>query len=172
MTITKVNLSCFIQSLVTNTADASERAPNATLNVSLIDELANGTGTDSANQVYYDTQIVGAGLTVTYDLAGSLEDVFGDTINTASRMETMSDPMRINISETTWRLVKDAFSFVERHECLRPIEERRFVRLRESPRRRIKVDDLKRGIARGGRCRVIACRFASGNDHGEDEDHR
>ena len=80
MTITKVNLSCFIQSLVTNTADASERAPNATLNVSLIDELANGTGTDSANQVYYDTQIVGAGLTVTYDLAGSLEDVFGDTI--------------------------------------------------------------------------------------------
>ncbi len=41
-------------------------------------------------------------------------DVFGDTINTASRMETMSDPMRINVSEATWRLVKDAFSFVER----------------------------------------------------------
>ena len=41
-------------------------------------------------------------------------DVFGDTINTASRMETMSVPMRINVSETTWALVQEDFSFVER----------------------------------------------------------
>jgi len=45
-------------------------------------------------------------------------DVFGDTINTASRMETCSEPMRINVSETTYRLVKDDFRFVERE----PIE--------------------------------------------------
>ncbi|MDM8522700.1 adenylate/guanylate cyclase domain-containing protein [Desulfococcaceae bacterium HSG8] len=41
-------------------------------------------------------------------------DVFGDAINTASRMESNSEPMHINISETTYSLVKDKFSFVER----------------------------------------------------------
>lgn len=41
-------------------------------------------------------------------------DVFGDTINTASRMESNSEPMRINISQTTYNLVQDKFSFIER----------------------------------------------------------
>lgn len=41
-------------------------------------------------------------------------DVFGDTINTASRMESHCDPMRINVSEATYLLLKDDFSFVER----------------------------------------------------------
>jgi len=41
-------------------------------------------------------------------------DVFGDTINTASRMESHSEPMRVNLSETTHSLVKDEFPCLER----------------------------------------------------------
>jgi len=41
-------------------------------------------------------------------------DVFGDTINTASRMESNSEPMRINVSETTYTILKKKFKFIER----------------------------------------------------------
>ncbi|PLX02065.1 MAG: hypothetical protein C0594_12305 [Marinilabiliales bacterium] len=41
-------------------------------------------------------------------------DVFGDTINTASRMESNSEPMKINVSEITYNLIKDKFIFKER----------------------------------------------------------
>ena len=43
-------------------------------------------------------------------------DVFGDTINTACRMEQNSAPMRINLSETTYALVKDRYGVEERGE--------------------------------------------------------
>ena len=39
-------------------------------------------------------------------------DVFGDTINTASRMESNSEPMRVNISEKTYDLVRHS-AFVQ-----------------------------------------------------------
>jgi class 3 adenylate cyclase len=42
--------------------------------------------------------------------------VFGDTINTASRMESNGAPMRINVSKVTHDLLKDKFSFTERDE--------------------------------------------------------
>ena len=33
-----------------------------------------------------------------------LYDIFGDTVNTAARMEQLSEPMRINVSETVRNL--------------------------------------------------------------------
>ncbi len=41
-------------------------------------------------------------------------DVFGDTINTASRMESSSEPMKGNVSAAVYDLMKDHFAFLER----------------------------------------------------------
>ena len=43
-------------------------------------------------------------------------DVFGDTINTACRMEQNSEPMKINISEATRLGISDGYELVERGE--------------------------------------------------------
>lgn len=45
-------------------------------------------------------------------------DVFGDTINTASRMESNGEPMRINISKNTYEIVKGEYETTARQ----PIE--------------------------------------------------
>jgi len=41
-------------------------------------------------------------------------DIWGDTVNTASRMETSGEAGKVNISESTYALVKDDFTFVHR----------------------------------------------------------
>ena len=43
-------------------------------------------------------------------------DIWGDTVNIASRMESSGEPGKINISETTYERVKDRFSCVYRGE--------------------------------------------------------
>ncbi len=43
-------------------------------------------------------------------------DIWGDTVNIASRMETNSEPGKINISENTYELIKDSFDCVFRGE--------------------------------------------------------
>ncbi len=41
-------------------------------------------------------------------------DIWGDTVNTAARMEQNSEPGKINISDTTYQLVKENFNCVHR----------------------------------------------------------
>lgn len=43
-------------------------------------------------------------------------DVWGDTVNIASRMETSSEPGKINISESTYQLLKDKYDCTYRGE--------------------------------------------------------
>ena len=45
-------------------------------------------------------------------------DIFGDLVNTASRMESNSEPNKINVSESTWSLVKDKFTFEKREPVM------------------------------------------------------
>jgi adenylate cyclase len=41
-------------------------------------------------------------------------DLWGDTVNTASRMESSGEPGRVQCSEATYRALKDTFDFEER----------------------------------------------------------
>jgi class 3 adenylate cyclase len=43
-------------------------------------------------------------------------DIWGDTVNIASRMESNSEPGRINISESTYQLIKNDFNCTFRGE--------------------------------------------------------
>jgi adenylate cyclase len=43
-------------------------------------------------------------------------DIFGPGVNMAARMESLSEPMKITISEDTYRLIKDDFTCVDRGE--------------------------------------------------------
>ena len=43
-------------------------------------------------------------------------DIWGDTVNIASRMESNSKPGKINLSETTYQQIKDEFSCEYRGE--------------------------------------------------------
>jgi adenylate cyclase len=43
-------------------------------------------------------------------------DIWGDTVNTAARMEQKSEPGKVNVSETTCRLVGDSYSCTYRGE--------------------------------------------------------
>ena len=71
------------------------------------------------NEINFDVRIgintgpVVAGVVGTKKFA---YDIWGDTVNVASRMETMSKPGRINISENTYQLVQNHFDCEQRGE--------------------------------------------------------
>ena len=45
-------------------------------------------------------------------------DIWGDAVNTASRMETASEPGKVNISETTYKFIKDYFDCTYRGKII------------------------------------------------------
>ena len=42
-------------------------------------------------------------------------DIWGNTVNTASRMETLSEPGKVNISQSTYELLKDHAEYTFEH---------------------------------------------------------
>jgi len=41
-----------------------------------------------------------------------LYDIFGDTVNIAARMEELGTPMQVNVSQATYKILHDTFSFI------------------------------------------------------------
>ena len=41
-------------------------------------------------------------------------DIFGDTVNTAARMQTYCDPMQINVSQSTYDMIGDYYNMIKR----------------------------------------------------------
>lgn len=54
-------------------------------------------------------------------------DVWGDTVNVASRMETACEPGKVNISEFTYNYVKDKFTFTQRGDI--EVKNRGFIKM-------------------------------------------
>jgi adenylate cyclase len=77
--------------------------------IAFVDETKKDT---SASELMFDIRVgintgpVVAGVVGTKKFA---YDIWGDTVNVAARMETMSEPGKINIAEQTYNIVKDAF---------------------------------------------------------------
>jgi len=92
---------------------ATAIAHMATDMVNGLEAYAKRTGSELGIRIGIHTGSVVAGVIGTKKF---IYDLWGDTVNTASRMESTGVPGRVQVSEATYLLLKDQFELEERGE--------------------------------------------------------
>ena len=96
----------------------------------IMDFVKEAKKNSQEGQIHFDTRIgINTGMVVA-GVVGSKKftyDIWGDTVNVASRMETMAEPGRINISANTYQLVKEISECEYRGEI--PVKNRGMMKM-------------------------------------------